>query len=76
MPPSPNFEIRSTSDTEASFIALASTLKAICEKIEVQPDRIRQFVEAACGDDINLVARTQWFVDWIAGRISAAGERS
>jgi len=36
--PSSNFEFRSN-DAEASFIAVAATLKAICEKVEVHPDR-------------------------------------
>lgn len=70
-----NFQIRSIADAEASFIAVSATLKAICEKVEIHPDRVRQFVESACGDDGDLIARAQWFSDWIQGKFDAQGER-
>ena len=74
--PHPNHTFRTQEDLHAACIAMASTLRAITERLEVNPERVRQFVESACDDDRALVARAQWHVDWMMGHINSEGDRN
>ena len=76
MPPHPNHTFSTQDDLHAAYIAMASVHRAIAERLDVNPERIRQFVEAACEDDRALVARAQWHVDWMMGHINTEGDRS
>ncbi len=76
MPPHRNHTFRTQDDLHAAYIAMASMLKALTEKLDVNPDRVRQFVEAATEDDRKIVARAQWHVDWMLGQINSEGDRA
>lgn len=69
MPPHPNFELRSREDQEAAIIGTGAVLQGLIEELEVRVDRerIRSLVGQACADDMNMIARAQWFAGWILG---------
>ena len=75
MPPHPNHTFRTQDDLHAAYIAMASVLKAVAEKLNVNPERVRQLVASAAEDDEALMTRAQWHVDWMLGHINSEGER-
>gem|GEM_PF-3694214 len=75
MPPHPNHTFSTQDDLHAAFIALASVLKVVSEKLEVNPERVRQLVGSAAEDDPALVARAQFHIDWILGHVNSEGDR-
>lgn len=76
MPSSSNFSFRDTADAEAANIAVAAVLKSLLQSIELDIERTRQLVGAAAGDDINMIARAMWFVQWMRGDYDVEGESS
>lgn len=75
MPPHPNHTFSTQNDLHAAFIAMASVLKVIAEKLDVNPERVRQMVASAAEDDRALVAGAQFHIDWILGHVNSEGDR-
>jgi len=75
VPPHPNHTFSTQDDLHAAFIALASVLKVIAEKLDVNPERVRQMVASAAEDDRELVAGAQFHIDWILGNVNSEGDR-
>ena len=75
MAASSNFSLRDLQDAEAANIAIAATLKTLLRDLDVDTERVRQLVGSAAGDDVDLIARAMWFVQWMNGLYDAEGER-
>ena len=75
MAASSNFSLRNLQDAEAANIAIAATLKTLLRDFDVDVERVRQLVGSAAGDDVDLIARAMWFVQWMNGLYDAEGER-
>ena len=76
MPPHPNFTYRDKHEPEAAHIATAAVLRTLLEQnaFKLDVDRVRQLIGAACADDMGLIARLMWHVNWITGMHDAEGE--
>jgi hypothetical protein len=75
MAASSNFSLRDLQDAEAANIAIAALLKTLIRDLDVDTDRVRQLVQSAAGDDVDLSDRAMRFVHWMAGFHDAEGER-
>ena len=74
MAASSNFSLRDLQDAEAANIAIAAVLKTLLRDLDVDTDRVRQLVQSAAGDDVDLSDRAMWFVHWMTGLHDAEGE--
>ena len=75
MAASSNSSLRDLQDAEAANLAIAATLKTLLRDLDVDTERVRQLVGSAAGDDVDLIARAMWFVQWMNGLYDAEGER-
>ena len=75
MAASSNFSLRDLQDAEAANIAIAAVLKTLLRDVELDVERVRQLIGSAAGDDIDLIGRAMWFVQWMDGLYDAEGER-
>ena len=75
MPVHPNFESRATPEIDAGLIDIASMLKVIAEKLDVNTDRAHQLMSSALQGDPNLKVRARFWIDWMAVDLDAEENR-
>lgn len=76
MPMHSNFESRTVPDVDAALAAVMSVLRTLIENSDFDTERARHLMTHITGDDVNLRARSQWLIEWMAGYRNTDGSEA